>query len=248
MPVPPTPDPVPTSPLRREEAERRLRGAIVRGELRPGERLREDELAAWLGVSRTPIREALSRLAALGLVELDANRGARVAPLDPDEMLDLVQVSRALVVLLRQLVAQRGTPAQYAELRALHDARLSHVAAGDGAAAEADLFEFHDRLLQIAGNRELERIYPSVSLRLERMVRMAYVEGVGSLGGNADMVLREILDQREVDGVRELSIEGWHELEVGIRALAERLRAAHGSDASNGVHHPGEVALTNGHG
>lgn len=231
------PDPVPTSPLRRQEAERRLRGAIVRGELQPGERLREDELAAWLGVSRTPIREALSRLAAVGLVELDANRGARVAPLDPDEMLDLVQVSQALIVLLRQLVAARGTPAAFARLRALHEVRQAHIAAGDEAAAEAALFEFHDELLHIAANRELERIYPSVSLRLERMVRMAYAEGVGSLGTDADKALIELLELGDADGVRDLTVRGWHDLEGGVRALADRLRAANqATAATNGVH------------
>ncbi len=225
MPVPRAPDPVPAQPLRREQVETRLRAAIVRGELKPGERLTEDELAAWLGVSRTPVREALTRLAAFGLVDLDANRGARVALLDPDEMLDLVQVSQALVVLLRQLVARRATAADLAGLRTLQESRLAHLAAGDDVAAEADLFEFHDRLLRIAANRELERVYPSVSLRLERLVRFAYGGSMGSLGADADSALLDLFGRRDVDGVRELSVQGWHELEEGVRAFVERLRA-----------------------
>lgn len=225
MPVPHDPNPVPAQPLRREQAEHRLRAAIVRGELRPGERLTEDDLAAWLGVSRTPIREALSRLAVFGLVDIDANRGARVAPLDPDEMLDLVQVSQALIVLMRQLVARRATADDLAGLRALQESRLAHLAAGDDLGAEADLFEFHDRLLHIADNRELDRVYPSVAYRLERLVRFAYGE-MGSLGADADTTLLDLFARHDVDGVRDLSVKGWHDLEEGVRAFVERLRAA----------------------
>jgi DNA-binding GntR family transcriptional regulator len=230
MPVPLDPDPVPAQSLRREQVETRLRAAIVRGELKPGERLIEDELAGWLGVSRTPVREALTRLAAFGLVDLDAKRGARVAPLDPEEMLDLVQVSQALAVLMRQLVARRATPADLAGLRALQESRLAHVQAGDDIAAEADLFEFHDRLLRIAANRELARIYPSVSFRLERLVRLAYCGPMGSLGAEADSALLLLFAGRDADGVRELSVQGWHDLEEGVRAFAERLRATQESN------------------
>ncbi len=234
MPVPGVPDPVPARPLRREQAERRLRAAIVRGDLKPGERLREDELAAWLGVSRTPVREALTRLAAFGLVDLDANRGARVAPLDPDEMLDLVQVSQALIVLLRQLVARRATAEDLAELRALQESRLAHIAARDDLAAEADLFEFHDRLLRIAANRELDRVYPSVSLRLERLVRFAYGGAMGSLGAEADSSLLDLFARHDVDGVRDLSVQGWHDLEEGVRAFVDRMRAQQAASEASG--------------
>lgn len=239
MPVPHDPDPVPARSLRREQAETRLRAAIVRGERKPGERLTEDELAAWLGVSRTPVREALTRLAAFGLVDLDANRGARVAPLDPDEMLDLVQVSQALVVLLRQLVARRATAADLVELRALQASRLAHLEAGDEIAAEADLFEFHDRLLRIAANRELDRVYPSVSLRLERLVRFAYGGAMGSLGAGADSALLDLLEGRDVDGVRDLTVQGWHELEEGVRTFVERVRAAQKANAATADEAPG---------
>ena len=231
IPVHRAPDPVPAQPLRREQAEHRLRAAIVRGELKPGERLIEDELAAWLGVSRTPVREALTRLAAIGLVDLDANRGAHVAPLDPDEMLDLVHVSRALVVLLRQLVTQRATAEDLAGLRTLQASRVAHLAAGDDIAAEADLFEFHDRLLRIAANRELDRIYPSVSLRLERLIRFAYGGTMGSLGVDADSALLDLFGLRDVEGVRELSVLGWHELEEGVRTFVEQLRARQAADS-----------------
>lgn len=221
---------MPVQPLRREQVEARLRTAIVRGELAPGERLTEDEIAAWLGVSRTPVREALARLAALGLVDLGAKRGARVAPLDPDEMLDLVQVAQALVLLMRRLVVQRATADDLVGLQALQESRLAHLAGGDDMAAEADLFEFHERLLRIASNRELDRVYPTVGLRLERLVRFAYDGEMGSLGATSDSTLLDLLGSRDGDAVHEHSVKGWHDLEEVIDRLAERLRAARESD------------------
>ncbi|MEU4014126.1 GntR family transcriptional regulator [Microbacterium sp. NPDC028030] len=73
-----------------EEVYRRLRDAIVNGELRPGQRIRDYELAEDLGTSKTPVRHALARLAELGLVEMQRNRYTRVAPLDIDHIRDAV--------------------------------------------------------------------------------------------------------------------------------------------------------------
>ena len=71
----------------------RVRDAIVDGTLAPEEQLRDADIAAWLGVSRTPVREALIRLASEGLVTLMPNRGARVTPL---ELTDVPQLLEAL--------------------------------------------------------------------------------------------------------------------------------------------------------
>ena len=79
-------EPLGISPIRRplhEETVDRLRDLIVQGELAPGSRLNERVLTARLGVSRTPLREAIKLLATEGLVDLLPNRGAVVAPIDP---------------------------------------------------------------------------------------------------------------------------------------------------------------------
>ena len=73
-----------------EDVYRRVRDAIVSGELRPGERLRDYELAESLGTSKTPVRHALARLAEQGLVEMQRNRFTRVAPLDLDRIRDAI--------------------------------------------------------------------------------------------------------------------------------------------------------------
>lgn len=75
-----------------EEAFVRLQDAIVNGELRPGERLRDYELAERLGTSKTPIRHALDRLADSGLVEMQRNRYTRVAPIDLDRVRNAIDL------------------------------------------------------------------------------------------------------------------------------------------------------------
>jgi DNA-binding GntR family transcriptional regulator len=218
MPVPRTPDPVPAPPLRRQEAERRLRDAIVRGDLTPGERLPEDELAAWLGVSRTPVREALSRLAAGGLVTIDANRGARVAPLEPRAMLDLVQVSRELVVLAQRLAAERATAGELRALREFHETRAAALRAGDTTGAERCAIGFHATILGASRNLELQRLFPMVFSRLERIFRVAYPEWFRESGLEVDGEILAAIEARDPAGVEEVSGRGWDRLEAAIRA------------------------------
>ena len=89
----------------RDEAYEQLAQAIVAGVLGPGEVLRDQAIAAWLGTSRTPVREALSRLADDGLVEMAANRFTRVAPLSADAAAD---AHRLLALLEGELAAERA--------------------------------------------------------------------------------------------------------------------------------------------
>ena len=89
--------PMPTDHVARislsEEAYVRIEAAIMDGTLEPGERLRDADLVEWLGISRTPIRHALDRLAEQGLVEMERNRFTRVAQFDIRGVLDSVQVA-----------------------------------------------------------------------------------------------------------------------------------------------------------
>jgi DNA-binding GntR family transcriptional regulator len=220
MPVPRTPDPVPAQPLRRQEVERRLGDAIIRGELEPGERLPEDELAAWLGVSRTPVREALSRLAAAGLVVIDANRGARVAPLDPAEMLDLAQVSRGLVLLAQRLAAERATDVELRAMRELHEARAAAMRALDQAAVERAALGFHLAILAASRNHELQRMIPMIFPRLERVFRFAYPEWLREAGVEVDGELLEALEAHDPSAVERASGRGWDAIESRLRSRA----------------------------
>lgn len=99
-------------------AYRRVRELILSGRLQPGAVINQAALAREIGISTTPLREALRRLAQQGLVELDAHRDARVTRLDAEEARDLLEVRRALDPLAASLAAERRTPEDVAEMRA----------------------------------------------------------------------------------------------------------------------------------
>jgi DNA-binding GntR family transcriptional regulator len=99
----------------------RVRSLILSGELAPGAVLPQAALAHAIGISTTPLREALRRLKQEGLVDLDAHRDARVRPLDATEARDLLELRGSLEPLAAALAAQRRTDADLADLRAALD-------------------------------------------------------------------------------------------------------------------------------
>jgi DNA-binding GntR family transcriptional regulator len=99
----------------------RVRELILSGELEPGAVINQATLARRIGISTTPLREALKRLKQQGLVELDAHRDARVTPLDAEEARDLLEVRRSLDPMAASLAAERRTTQDVAEMRASLD-------------------------------------------------------------------------------------------------------------------------------
>jgi DNA-binding GntR family transcriptional regulator len=96
----------------------RVRELILSGELEPGSVINQAVLAREIGISTTPLREALRRLMQQGLVELDAHRDARVTELDAEEARDLLEVRRSLDPMAASLAAERRTKQDLAEMRA----------------------------------------------------------------------------------------------------------------------------------
>ena len=95
----------------------RVRELILSGQLEPGAVINQAMLARDIGISTTPLREALRRLKQQGLVELDAHRDARVTPLDAEEARDLLEVRRSLDPLAASLAADRRSRLDIAEMR-----------------------------------------------------------------------------------------------------------------------------------
>jgi DNA-binding GntR family transcriptional regulator len=133
-----------------------IREAIVDGRLEPGRRLKEEELARELGISRTPIREALLMLQAEGLVDAIPNRGAMVRVHTPDDLDDLYQLRALLEGYAARRAATRISPEQLEALRASCE-RF------DGLDPGKDLREvvrenmlFHSTILEVAGSSRLE--------------------------------------------------------------------------------------------
>ena len=145
-------------PTSAERALTTLRELIMGGELAPGARLGEVELADRLGVSRTPVREALSRLAAEGLVEVVANRGARVATWTVAELKGVFDLRSVLEPQLTAHAVPNARPADVDELDAL--ARRMHEVGAPGPGQDLDALvplnrAFHDRLVALAAHPTL---------------------------------------------------------------------------------------------
>jgi DNA-binding GntR family transcriptional regulator len=138
---------------RGETAYRYIRSAIQGGQFKPGERLREYELAEQIGLSRTPIREALSRLETEGLISHDATRGVVVAELDYSMVTELYYMREVLEGTAARLVAQHASDV---EISILDDLCHQYEAAlGDEAALTASNRRFHDTLYRCSHNRYL---------------------------------------------------------------------------------------------
>jgi DNA-binding GntR family transcriptional regulator len=142
-----------------------IRGQILDGKLRPGERLVEDRLSTELGVSRVPVREALRGLSMEGLVRLEPNRGATVAEITPELVAELVEVRTLLEALNARLAARRHDPEIVDALQdtlkrgnaAAQSATPDHLARLNG--------EFHERLAEASRNSVLTDIMRSLRER-----------------------------------------------------------------------------------
>lgn len=133
-----------------------LRQAILRGELKPGERLMEIQLANKLGVSRTPIREAIRKLELEGLVLMIPRKGAEVAQITEKSLHDVLEVRRALEELAVQLACDRMTEEGLQELRqaAKQFETLLETETDITAVAQADV-AFHDLIYLATENQKL---------------------------------------------------------------------------------------------
>lgn len=152
-----------------------LRQAILTGELKPGERLMEIHLADKLGVSRTPVREAIRRLELEGLVTMIPRKGAEVARITEKSMSDVLEVRRALDALCVELACDRITEE---ELEALSKA-CGHfercVRVGDTKKiAQADV-ALHDIIVQATGNQRLIQLVNNLSEQMYRY-RFEYIK------------------------------------------------------------------------
>ena len=103
-------------PTRAGAVAEKLRRLIQSGEIAPGSRLRQNELAERFGVSTTPVREAFAELAREGIVRLDAHRGATVFRPSLDELIEIYEIRGALEPLATELAAARATDDELAEL------------------------------------------------------------------------------------------------------------------------------------
>ena len=189
----------------RDQAHDVIRASIIAGELEPGEIYSATVLAQRLGVSATPVREAMLDLASAGLVEPVRNRGFRI--LTPDER-DLDEISELRLMLeapAMRVLVERATDAQLAEFETTVREIEETAEAGDLAAFLLADRDFHLGLLELTGNRRLVRLVGQLRDQT-RLVGLKPLAESGRLMASAreHRVILDALRQRDADRAEEL--------------------------------------------
>jgi DNA-binding GntR family transcriptional regulator len=209
--------PVPTNSatvgrsLLRDGVFRRLRDAIVDGTFAPGEQLRDGELADWLGVSRTPVREALLRLGAAGLVVTQPGRSTTVSVLDARAIRDARDVIAAMHELAVREVAGRLSEGDIARMRDANARFAAAVASGDVAEALDADDELHGIPVAALGNRALETVLEQFDPLVRRAERLRFTRD-----GHASVELHnrliDSLAHGDGAGAASVTFDLWHSL------------------------------------
>ena len=176
--------------LLRAKAYESLRDAIIQGTFRPGEKLRDAELEEWLGVSRTPIREAIGRLAAAGLVHTTPGRSTVVSTIERKAVLDAQAVAAAMHALaVRTAVPLMGS----ADIKAMTKANKEFAAAfasGDADAAIRSDDEFHGVAVAASRNETIRSVLEQVTpvLRRFEFLRFSSLTGQQSIAQHKQII------------------------------------------------------------
>lgn len=202
-----------TTQTRSETLREQIEEMIAVGTLKPGQHLDETVLAEKFGVSRTPIREALIQLASMGIIVIRPRRGAIVAEIGPQQLIEMFEVMAELEAMCARLAARRMSPAEHAVLKATH---LACKEARDEADSDAYFYkneEFHRQIYIGSKNAFLEeqaralqrrlRPYRRLQLRVRNRVTASFdehgavvdaiIEGKGELA--AELLRQHIMIQ-----------------------------------------------------
>ena len=147
----------------------RIRDMVIEGTLEAGSRIHEGNLGRELGVSRTPLREALKFLASEGLIELVPTRGAVVRRFSPKDVQDSLIVLGSLEALAGRLACAHATDADLVRIRALHDDMMRFYAARDRLPYFKLNQEIHASILRSCGNEALSYVHGILQARLKRI-------------------------------------------------------------------------------
>ena len=155
----------------------KLREDIITGKMAPGDRLMEIKLANEMGVSRTPVREAIRKLQTEGLVIMNARRGAVVAPINKEVMKEILEIRKALESLACQLVAVKAGPGDIQVLRNINAEMRKAIDDGDiDKITEKDV-EFHETITALAANSHLTSMLDQIKEHLYRY-RLEFIKEI----------------------------------------------------------------------
>ena len=152
-----------------------LRQAILRGELKPGERLMEIHLAQKLGVSRTPVREAIRKLELEGLVLMIPRKGAEVARISENNLRDVLEVRRTLEELAVDLACQRMTEDELEELKKTQELFAQAIREGDAMRIAQTDERYHEIIYGSTKNEKLVQMLNNLREQMYRY-RLEYIK------------------------------------------------------------------------
>jgi DNA-binding GntR family transcriptional regulator len=200
--------------LLRDDVYRRLRDAIVDCTFLPGEQLKDGELAEWLGVSRTPVREALLRLAASGLVVALPGRSTRVSTIDATAVQDARDVIAAMHELAVRQTAGRLSEDDIERMRDANRRFAAAVDAGDvGAALDAD-DEIHRIPVTALGNTAVETVLDQFDPLVRRAERLRFsTDGHASVDLHTRLI--DLIAAGDARAAASMAFDIWHTLPAG---------------------------------
>ncbi len=197
--------------LLRDDVYRRLRDAIVDGTFTPGEQLKDGELAEWLGVSRTPVREALLRLGASGLVVALPGRSTKVSAIDAPAVRDARDVIAAMHELaVRQTTGRLGDD-DIGRMRDANRRFAEAVDSGDIAAALDADEEMHRIPVTALGNHAVETVLDQFDPLVRRAERLRFrADGHASVELHSRLI--DLIAAGDARGAAAVAFDIWHTL------------------------------------
>ena len=200
-----------------------LRRAILRGELKPGERLMEITLADKLGVSRTPIREAIRKLELEGLVVMAPRKGAKVASITERDLNDVLEVRKGMEVLAISLACKRITGEELEKLETIEQSFQKLIESGNlTELAEMDV-KFHDTIYQATNNQRLVQLLNNLREQMYRY-RMEYLKHIAvrrTLAEEHKAICRALRERDEQQAEEYVSIHIDNQQKAIIRSLSQ---------------------------
>lgn len=188
-----------------DELVGRLRDMIIEGQLVPGERIHEGQVGAALGVSRTPLREALKFVASEGLIDLVPGRGAVVRALTKRDVRNMLDVLIALETLAARLACRIAPDKDIAKVRKLHDEMMAFYAAGNRLEYYKRNQAIHSAIAGLSANDCLNSTHESIQSRLKRIRFIGNEQPEkwqGAVGEHEEMIVA--LEARDADRLAEV--------------------------------------------
>ncbi|WP_254799442.1 GntR family transcriptional regulator [Falsochrobactrum tianjinense] len=194
----------------------RLRDLIITGELMPGSKINEAQICARLGVSRTPLREAIKFLASEGLVELVPRRGAVVKKFTAKETRDMLDVIKSLEQIAAEKACETASDAGIAHIRNLHDEMVAAYERGDRLTYYKLNQTIHVSIVALADNSALSDVHTVLQTRLKRIRFVGHegpVKWAAAVSEHVEMI--EALEARDAQRLKD--VIGRHLTQAWIR-------------------------------